>query len=45
MDDSKVDVDVKDETDVDDVDLHQVRVGYHILVIQTMPLNLAKIEN
>ena len=35
MDDSKVDgdddVEVKDETDVDDVDLHQVRVGHHVL--------------
>ena len=49
MDDSKVDgdddVEVKDETDVDDVDLHQVRVGHHVLVIQTVPVNLPEIEN
>ena len=32
-------------TDEDDVDLQQVRVGYHVLVIQTVPFNLAEIKN
>ena len=39
-----VDDDVGDDVgDDDDLDLHQVRVCWHILVIQTVPNNLVKI--
>ena len=38
--DCRVDGDVNDEVEEDDLDLQQVGEGWHVFVVQTMPFNL-----